>query len=330
MDNFARKFDLDISFVNKFWNCAISDFNLEKTKILDTQSLKIFSRFKDKLLTIRNLAINDSDNLIYCYLLRRALIERDSNAINALGTPNAKLNDELYDTLPLFSLLSLVPGMIQHHKKIGIPKVITKATLGEFENQIQESLYVLNKFGISAYSGWMSKFLYSDIIRIGRFNFEVCKFGENYDFFRRAHSKMTLEEPYNALSHNDLVVNIHIPFGGPLTPEICDQDLEIAEKVIRRCYGNFSVFMCISWLLDPKIETLLGYKSNITKFGDRFIRFPVRSDNSEVFEYVFMQSKDTPIGELKENTPLSKSIKSHLINGGHIYTTGGIFIPKGR
>ena len=106
MDLFAKKFDLDILFVKKYFDAAINAFNNESGKILDLQSLEIFSSYKDKLISIRNSSIKDPDNVIYCYLLRQALIERDLDAIKALGTPNSKLNDELYDTLPLFSLLS--------------------------------------------------------------------------------------------------------------------------------------------------------------------------------------------------------------------------------
>lgn len=383
MNDFCKKFDLDVSHVNKFWSSALHDLNTEFDKIFDLQSLEIFSYTKDKLINIRNQAIKDPDNLIYCYLLRQAFINRNSDAINALGSPNSRLNDELYDTLPLFSLLSLVPNMISHHQKLGIPEVITRATLGMFENQIQESIYVLHKFGIAPYTSWMSKFLYSEIIRIGRLNFEICKFNKPCEAYLSKNKlfiipngvpfhkngyvlgsigceddansfyaditknsdnvngyliengicknvKIHLEKPIKILSSGDLIVNVHIPFDGPLTAEMCDRDFTLAEEIIGKCYGDFSAFACYSWLLDPQLKKIAGKNTNITDFAERFHRFPVKSDGGEVFEYVFKQPNNTPPSDLKATSDFSKKVKEHLINGGHIYTTGGIFLPKGR
>ena len=382
MDLFAKKFDLDILFVKKYFDAAINAFNNESGKILDLQSLEIFSSYKDKLISIRNSSIKDPDNVIYCYLLRQALIERDLDAVKALGTPNSHLNEELYDTLPLFSLLSLIPDMILNHKKLGIPEVITKATLGMFENQIQESIYVLHKFGISAYTSWMAKFIYSEIIRIGRLNFEICRFDKPYEvylynddvyilpngvnfhqngqilgsvgceneknsFFADIckkdgkiigyllsngvckNEKVILNNPVKVLSHNDLIVNVHIPFDGPLTEEACDEAFTEAKKIISISYGDFPAFMCVSWLLDPQLEQIAGQKTNITRFGDRFARFPAKSAGNEVFEYLFMQPSDTPPNKLNAVSGFAKSIKSHLVDGGHIYGAGGLLLTKG-
>ena len=73
--------------------------------------------------------------------------------------------------------------MVAQHKKLGIPEDVTRDTCGMFENQIQEFLYVHHRFGISEYTSWMCKFLYSDIIRIGRLNFEICRFQCPYRAF---------------------------------------------------------------------------------------------------------------------------------------------------
>lgn len=383
MKHFAEKFGLSIDAVNKYWCAANIAHANEKENIFNLQSLDIFTYTKEKLIEIRNIAIKDPDNLVYCYLLREALLQKDSDSIFALGAPNKQLKDELYDTLPLFSLISLIPDMVAQHKKLGIPEDVTRDTCGMFENQIQEFLYVHHHFGISEYTSWMCKFLYSDIIRIGRLNFEICRFQRPYmaflsdnnlvimpdgEWFHKSgqvlgsigcedesdaffaeieekdgfctgylienavctREKITVPKTMEVLRRNDLVVSIHIPFGDSMTSDACDKAISRATEIISKCYGEFKFFYCGSWLLNPCIEKILGKKTNITRFGDRFARFPIKSNGSGVFEYVFMQPQNTPVDLLNETNSLSKAIKSHLKNGKHILDVGGIFFAKGE
>ena len=78
MKYFAEKFGLSIDAVNRYWCAANIAHANEKENIFNLQSLDIFTYTKEKLIEIRNIAIKDPDNLVYCYLLREALLQTDS------------------------------------------------------------------------------------------------------------------------------------------------------------------------------------------------------------------------------------------------------------
>ena len=129
-----------------------------------------------------------------------------------------------------------------------------------------------------------------------------------------------------ALTAGDPIVSVHIPTGGPLTPEICDADLARGGDIIRRHFGEFKAYYCSSWLLDPQIKELLGKETNLTAFADRFTRFPIRSNGEAVYEYVWSLQHPLPAEELSEHTSFAKAIKRHLLSGGRIYGAAGVFI----
>lgn len=128
------------------------------------------------------------------------------------------------------------------------------------------------------------------------------------------------------VTKGDRVVGVHIPSGEALTPEICDRDLARAREIIPRCFGPFKAFYTESWLLDPQIKPLFGKVTNLTRFHDRFTVYPRLSDGTAMFSYVFWVPADTPTEELPESSSFAKAVKQHLLNGGHIYDTNGVFL----
>jgi hypothetical protein len=127
------------------------------------------------------------------------------------------------------------------------------------------------------------------------------------------------------LTKGDTVISIHIPTGGPLIPEVCDRDLARGQDVIERCFTEVKAFYCSSWLLSTELREATGKEGNVTKFGDRFTRFPRKSAAGDVFEYVFECSHDTPLEDLPERTSFARAIKKYLIGGGNIYEVDGVF-----
>ncbi len=139
--------------------------------------------------------------------------------------------------------------------------------------------------------------------------------------------KLTLDKTVwkRVLTEGDYVVSVHIPTGGALSPDICDKDIAYGKEIIKKCLCDFKAFYCSSWLLDPQIKKITGKESNVTKFGDRFERFPKKDGGKSVYEYVFGVPDTTPIDMLPEKNSFAKAIKQHLLSGGHIYDTNGIF-----
>jgi len=128
------------------------------------------------------------------------------------------------------------------------------------------------------------------------------------------------------LDNGDLVISVHIPAGEPLDFDKNTEDLRRAAKIFESIYGRIHAFYCNSWMLDPSIEKIQGKKTGLTRFGDRFVRFPTKSKGKSVFTYLFNTAKTDDIDALPENTSMQRAIKAHLKSGGHIYGAQGIIL----
>ncbi len=131
------------------------------------------------------------------------------------------------------------------------------------------------------------------------------------------------------VSKGDKVVDLHIPGGGGLTPEIVSESLSDINAFLARCYPeyHYEVFQCESWLCDPQLVGLLGEGTNISGFTSRFIPISMADDGSPVMRFVFnITHKNFKLEDLPENTTLLRTLKKHFLSGGHIYGTRGYFL----
>ncbi len=127
------------------------------------------------------------------------------------------------------------------------------------------------------------------------------------------------------LTKGDAVISVHIPSGGPMTEEACKNDMARGGQMIEAAIGEVKAFICCSWLLDPQIPALIGKETNLTRFGARYERAPIKSDGTGVYDYVFLCPKITPVAELPEKTSFAKAVKAHMLAGGYIYGSVGVF-----
>lgn len=98
---------------------------------------------------------------------------------------------------------------------------------------------------------------------------------------------------------------------------------------------DYKAFFCSSWLLDPKLETLLGNESNIVKFGKRFERYIATDKGTGVFYFAYgfpssgmKPGVDFELRDLDESTTLLKNIKQHYLNGDSIHAVAGCFFNR--
>ncbi|MBQ3083839.1 MAG: DUF5596 domain-containing protein [Clostridia bacterium] len=127
------------------------------------------------------------------------------------------------------------------------------------------------------------------------------------------------------MGKGDPIVSVHIPSGGPLNYESDSADFARAEEIITKALGEFRLFYCNSWLLDPQLKKILGKETNLTRFADRFIRFPAKSFGKSVFTYLYLTRNNDP-ALLPERTSMQRAVKRHLMAGGHIYGAKGIVL----
>ncbi len=384
MKEFFKKYAIDSQNprMNEYYERAKAQYERCGDSIMDFERYPAFSKLKEDIRRIRDELLFDPDNVIYAYLLNAAIKAGDNDAISALSCPKKNEENELYDTLPLFSLLYELPTMVSNHRMRRVPRDVTEATIGMFENQVGDYITLYGRIGISAYVSWMLRFISCKIIRVGRFNLEICKYDRPFDAFSDGNELRVMpsgetfhrsgqvlgsvnceddkgsffgcvredQETYRGLrvssglvkneeesldrskwkrvlTKGDTVVSVHIPTGGAMSPDTVEADLRRAEKIITGCFTDFNFFYCSSWLLDPQLEAITGKAGNVTRFADRFLRFPMKSTGKDVYTYVFDTPCEIDPDKLVPKSSFAKGIKEHLKNGGKVYGACGI-MPK--
>lgn len=382
MEKLLQKYGIEkrLPSFEALYESALAEYRAHGAEILDYKKFPVFTHMAEDVERIKNALSEDEDNILYCYFLNAAVRAGDKEAMQALSSPKAEEKSDVYDSISMFALLYELPKTVAEHKRRGVPEDVTLDTLEMFQNQMGDYRLLNGRIGLSCYMSWMLMFVNCTIIRVGRFNLEMRKFGKTFCVFRNGDELLPLAngvtvhssgqilgsagcedesgaflaeiresdecfEGYPALcgkvsntavklsksewkpflSEGDLVISVHIPTGGPMTPEVCDADLRRGQEIIEKCFSEVKAFYCSSWLLSTEIESVTGKRGNVVKFGDMFTRYPVKNSAKDVLTYVFDCKADTPLENLPEKNSFAKSIKNHLLSGGKIYEYAGVF-----
>lgn len=127
------------------------------------------------------------------------------------------------------------------------------------------------------------------------------------------------------LDEGDGFAGVHIPRGADLTDEKITESFKLALEKTRKHYPEISAkaVCCSSWMLDPSLEEILGEKSKITGFIRHFVKYPVKSAETNIFGFVFPKIFDS-YATLPENTSLQRKLKERYIRGEYIHAFSGI------
>ncbi len=135
------------------------------------------------------------------------------------------------------------------------------------------------------------------------------------------------ENWYCALKPGEPVINIHIPKKAKLDTEACKAACEEALQLFSKISPDFKpkAAVCYSWLLDPRIDSVIGGSPNIKAFQEQFTIFPMTSDGTEVFQFVFCKNVQN-LNDLPEDTRMMRAFKKRYLEGLHILSFGGVII----
>ncbi len=188
----------------------------------------------------------------------------------------------------------------------GIDRAILLDTLGEMRRWLEKFYIIRGKLSFGVF-GWIKEILRPRIFKLGRLEF--C-FDEYFTI------------PEKDVKEGDTVIAIHIPSDGPLDVEECKKSIAMAKEFFPKYYPEreFKVIACRSWLLNKKLEDILGEDSNIVKFMNLFtVTDLIESDS--LFRFVFRWDVDTR-EKLKDFEPTSrfaKKIKELALEGYTFY-----------
>ncbi|RJX40477.1 hypothetical protein D3P09_00145 [Paenibacillus pinisoli] len=166
------------------------------------------------------------------------------------------------------------------------------------------------EYGIEEYN-WLQEHVRLRLFRLGRMQFQP----------------IAMEGDVKAgdviVENKQLVLNVHIPEGGALSPQEVAHSFSLARAFFR---GITPVFICQSWLLYPGLDHIMKSDSNILQFQRLFHIYEVDEAAKEAEQRIFNRVAADP-SEYGEDTSLQHAAKAYLLAGGKLGRGSGIYVP---
>ena len=216
----------------------------------------------------------------------------------------------------LVHLLYFCDGLAARYRSAGISEEILDATLDDIRIYCEEWSEVKGYLTMATTS-WLRHHFDMKLFRLGRLQFNMAGTYAAY--------------PERGIEKGAPILEVHIPRGEKMTPEVCRASFREARAFFARYFPeySYSYFACSSWLLDASLSDFLPPESNIIKFGNLFDRLAVY-DGLYMLDYLY------PIGTTKETlvdvtptTPLAAKIREAILAGRTFHPSFGV-IPADR
>lgn len=216
-----------------------------------------------------------------------------------------------YRKLLLYLFLRFASDAYEEYRIRHIEDEVYYATFSDIQIWCMQCWRDYGEYGIEEYN-WLQEHVQLRLFRLGRMQFQP--FAMDRDLVVDGCSVNT----------NQIVLNVHIPEGGPLSAQGVEESFQLARAFFR---GISPVFICHSWLLDPALNKILKPESNIIQFRNQFYIYEVDSSSKEAEQRIFNKVSADP-KEYDENTQLQRSAKAFLMAGGKLGGGYGIKVLR--
>ena len=222
------------------------------------------------------------------------------------------------ETASMLLYICLSPQLYRYYEERGLPKETCRASLEDLRWKLFECHQVRGIWG-SFVSLWFSGFFNLTRFTLGRLQFELRPFPENYAGAGRV-------PPVGVQQ----AVNLHIPSSGPLLPEDCAASYRRAQAFFAGAFpGGETPFVCYSWLLFPEHRQFLPAHSRILQFMDTFDIFDSQPDpQGHDLWRIFGREDCSDTASLPEETSLQRAYKQWLLSGHTPGSGSGLFVLK--
>ena len=199
--------------------------------------------------------------------------------------------------------------MTKHLKKLyeerGINDQIFYDSMLDLRFKLEECKVVRGMVG-SFVAWWFPGFFDLTRFALGRLQFEVVKFGHNYD-------KNGIK-----LTPDSKVINVHIPrTGTPMDKESCDAAYAQAREFFKEEAGENCPFICHSWLLFPEHANILPKHTNVYRFFSEFDVFESGENEGDDLWRLF-DTEDRNPNRLPTDSSLRRNYVEHMKKGGKL------------
>ncbi len=226
-------------------------------------------------------------------------------------------------TLQFVFIMNCTEILKQRYIEKGIPLSVFTEGVDDLRCKLLECMECEHVPGTFV-AGWNNGFLKLDRFAYGRFQYEVRKYGFDFDF--RMQCGRTVRK-------GDTYINFHIPSNGiPLTDEVRFDSYRRAYKEYKHLFPDGKVlFGCGSWLLYPRHREFLPERLNIRRFMDDFeIVSWEEKDHFGNDWRVFGHYSDLPLAEWPKDTALRKAYAEWLQAGNKAGDGFGLFLFDGE
>ncbi len=127
-------------------------------------------------------------------------------------------------------------------------------------------------------------------------------------------------------------LGLHINRGADFSPAAVERRLDCMCHFLDTYYPEIQprIFTCISWLLDPQMQSFLNENSNIVSFQKRFRYLPRVCNGKGVFFFIYSipNEQEPDLDTLETKSSLQAGIVSHYKAGKYIYELPGYFVAR--
>ena len=206
----------------------------------------------------------------------------------------------------LAAFLATVPEALGRLRGLGLDDAVAEATLLDLARWTAVWRRRQGAWGLGEI-GWLSRHWRAGIVELGRLQFEAatwrgprCRIGTDVLWPGRP------------------IISVHIPEGGPLSAEACEDAFARAAVILPRIWKiqADTPVVCQSWLFDPWLREALPPTANLLRFQDLWSHRPGWSEDRSLLRYCFDREGVTAGDDLPRDTTLRRAAADRLAAGG--------------
>ena len=224
----------------------------------------------------------------------------------------------------VFVYLCAVPAIRQWHQDHAVPNDVSWDTLADLGRHMRLYRRRTGSVGLDV-PWWIGLHFRGALFALGRLQFNPYRLNSGPAGPLFWYDAQTAESLGDGFRTGDLVLGVHIPESGPLSPAACDASFQAAATFFADHFPDRAgkLATCTSWLMDDQFLEYLAPDSNIVQFQRRFELVPgTRDADDSVFHFVFGRIPTT-LSEIVPRTTLEHAIIDHLSKGRHWHLRTG-------
>ena len=282
------------------------------------EAKEVIIRTEEKILA------NEKANKIYesmyrLYWLKKKNFGHFEDKVKAL----AELIGESTYTINLVLLLNCTKPLLAEYKKQGIDEEIYWTSIKDLKVKMIECKENFDIWGTFV-EGWFMGFFEMRRFGLGRFQYDLSDFGEEFYDGHGIHIK-----------DSEFCLGMHIPSHcGSLSMDVRLDSYKKAYKFFRDKFGDkkYMYIVCGSWLLYPDNDKILPANSKTVDFLYDFepLNVTTKYDFGDQWRVFGVQYDDKPVSELPRNTSMQRAFAEWLEKGNKTGSAYSILVFDGE